>query len=412
MRPHQSTESNLDSWVSPEGFAMIPDHHGVPQPHTMLPCPKGVITNLQAQIELEDSGSDGVDSDQQEDEVDGVKKPRKSEMYDDIRRFIRYTVNGILTPEQHSLHWAQIPAHLKVIVYEQAVESHPYLQRFIDSWASEEMMKSILQNGHDSSVRRSKHWNTVHHAHKWQRSASHNNAASNSPTNPPSIGDNELDQSDQEEVTMGMEPTHQDTPGQSSKAESTEQSEAESNTSEMHSEQPTKSRNRPEKKSIMSTSKSVSHKGVTVPKAKKQPKNPKVTTLASKKGKSKEKPKVTHREPSPASSEGSWGEQYNAEISALEVPVQVNQPKKKKAQDSTTKGTGASEVLEAASASTSMSINDTSTAKAPWTSKPKPYPKIQPPPPIGQDGILPGDGATESHSKASGSTKKRYSNMQ
>lgn len=43
------------SWISEEGYAIIPDEKGVAQAWTMLPRPKGEVGNIRVAMELDEN---------------------------------------------------------------------------------------------------------------------------------------------------------------------------------------------------------------------------------------------------------------------------------------------------------------------------------------------------------------------
>ncbi|KAG8692826.1 hypothetical protein FRC09_010932, partial [Ceratobasidium sp. 395] len=85
-----------------------------------------------------------------------IDSPDKVELYEEIRRFIRLEILATMTEEQRLLKWHRVPAHCKSDVYIAALDRHPYLRRFDEHWASEEIMKSVLRNFRDTDKRRQK----------------------------------------------------------------------------------------------------------------------------------------------------------------------------------------------------------------------------------------------------------------
>ncbi|KAG8752236.1 hypothetical protein FRC12_012077 [Ceratobasidium sp. 428] len=127
------------SWISDDGYAMVVNSRGVVEKWTVITRPTEEIKDvkhLQAEMEID--------------------SPDKVELYEEIRRFIRLEILATMTEEQRLLKWHRVPAHCKSDVYIAALDRHPYLRRFDEHWASEEIMKSVLRNFRDTDKRRQK----------------------------------------------------------------------------------------------------------------------------------------------------------------------------------------------------------------------------------------------------------------
>ncbi|KAB5594752.1 hypothetical protein CTheo_1731 [Ceratobasidium theobromae] len=133
------------------GTVMIEDEFGKERPWTIIPRPETIEKNYSLKQLM------GLGSDPESVGEDETANEAANDIYRSICTSTRHAMNAIIPGAKHGkLKWKHITSAEKAAVYEEVLESNPYLQRFPGGWITEVVMQRQLRNSRDTAARTQK----------------------------------------------------------------------------------------------------------------------------------------------------------------------------------------------------------------------------------------------------------------